>query len=176
MADQQRVRRLTGQIKTIVARMLESRIKDPRLGFVTVTDARLTGDYQHATIYYTVLGDEKAWADTAAALESATGVIRSEVGRQTGIRLTPTLKFVPDSVPEVAAAMEARLREVRQRDAELAAAAAGARHAGESDPYRRSPDAESDYSEHVVDPDALPEEDVESDQDDVESDQDDVER
>lgn len=144
MADSQRARRLAEQIKTIVARMLERRIKDPRLGFVTVTDARVTGDLQHATIYYTVLGDEQERADTAAALTSATGLIRSEVGKQTGIRLTPTVTFVPDSVPEVAAALEEKLREVRARDAELAEAAVGATYAGESDPYRRAAEDESD--------------------------------
>lgn len=144
MADSQRARRLSEQIKTIVARMLESRVKDPRLGFVTVTEARVTGDLQHATIYYTVYGDEQERADTAAALASATGLIRSEVGKQTGIRLTPTVTFVPDSVPEVAAALEEKLREVRARDAELAAASVGASYAGEADPYRRAEEDEAE--------------------------------
>ncbi|HHW84151.1 MAG TPA: 30S ribosome-binding factor RbfA [Actinomycetales bacterium] len=155
MADSQRARRLAEQIKVIVARMLESRIKDPRLGFVTVTDSRVTGDLQHATIYYTVYGDEKERADTAAALASATGVIRSEVGRQTGIRLTPTVTFVPDSVPEAAAALEEKLREVRARDAELAAASTGAAYAGDADPYRRpAQDEEFDEADptHPADP------------------------
>lgn len=143
MSDQ-RARRLAGQIEQIVARMLESRIKDPRLGFVTVTDARLTGDLQHATVYYTVFGDEQERTDTAAALESATGVIRSEVGKQLGIRLTPTLKFVRDDVSEAAAELEIKLREVRARDAALAAAA-GTTYAGDSDPYKRDA-AEDDES------------------------------
>ena len=137
-------RRLEGQIKGIVARMLESRIKDPRIGFVTITDARLTGDLQHATVFYTVLGDEKERAGTAAALDSATGVIRAEVGKQLGIRLTPTLKFVADHVEEAAAELEQKLREVRQRDAELAAAAAEAKHAGDPDPYRKLDDDDYD--------------------------------
>lgn len=135
--NEQRSRRLAEQVGQIVARMLESRIKDPRLGFVTITDSRLTGDLQHVTVYYTVLGGEQEHADTAAALESAKGVIRSEVGRQLGIRLTPSLQFVRDHVQESAAELELKLREVRERDAELARAAEGAQHAGESDPYRR---------------------------------------
>ena len=142
--NDQRARRLEGQIKGIVARMLESRIKDPRIGFVTITDARLTGDLQHATVFYTVLGDEKERAGTAAALDSATGVIRAEVGKQLGIRLTPTLKFVADHVEEAAAELEQKLREVRQRDEELAAAAAEAKHAGDPDPYRKLDDDDYD--------------------------------
>src|SRR5690554_3007127 len=103
MVDHPRARRVADRIKEVVAGMLDTRIKDPRLGFVTVTDVRVTGDLQHASVFYTVLGDEEARAGTAAALESAKGVIRSEVGRQTGIRLTPTLEFIPDAVPETAA-------------------------------------------------------------------------
>ena len=90
------------QIKVIVAEMLERRIKDPRLGFVTITDVRLTGDGREGTVFYTVLGDEQALADTAAALESARGLIRSTVGKQLGMKFTPTIAFVLDAVPETA--------------------------------------------------------------------------
>src|SRR5690606_16583571 len=98
MAETERMRRVSDRVKQIVARMLESRIQDPRLGFVTVTEVRVTGDLQNATVYYTVLGDEQAERDTAAALASARGLIRSEVGKQLGLRLTPTLAFAPDVV------------------------------------------------------------------------------
>ncbi|GAA4423506.1 30S ribosome-binding factor RbfA [Georgenia halophila] len=125
------------RIQQVVARMLDTRIKDPRLGFVTVTDVRVTGDLQHATVFYTVLGSDEERAASGAALESAKGVIRSEVGRQTGIRLTPTLEFVPDALPETAASLEETLREAAARDAEVAALAASATPAGEADPYRR---------------------------------------
>ena len=90
MADPARARKLADRIQEIVARMLESRVKDPRLGFVTVTDARVTGDLQHATVFYTVYGSDEDRASTAAALASAKGLIRSEVGKQTGLRLTPS--------------------------------------------------------------------------------------
>jgi ribosome-binding factor A len=138
MADTARARKLAERIQQIVARMLlEARVKDPRLGFVTVTDARVSGDLQHATIFYTVLGDDAARASSAAGLESAKGLIRSEVGRLTGVRLTPTLEFVHDAVPETAAHVEAALREAAVRDAEVARLAAGAQYAGDPDPYRR---------------------------------------
>src|SRR3546814_8292366 len=103
----------------IVAEMLERRIKDPRLGFVTVTDVRVTGDSQHASIFYTVLGEEDSLADTAAALESAKGIIRSEVGKQLGIRHVPTLEFFRDALPENARQLDdvlARARQVDEQD------------------------------------------------------------
>lgn len=144
MADPARARKLADRIKEIVARMLESRVKDPRLGFVTVTDARITADLQHATVFYTVYGTEEERASTAAALASARGLIRSEVGKQTGLRLTPTLDFIPDSVPETAAALEERLREAAKSDAAVARLAEGATYAGDADPYRRPADATDD--------------------------------
>ena len=90
-----RVRKVADRIQVIVAEMLERRIKDPRLGFVTVTDVRVTGDTQQATIFYTVLGEDEQLAGTAAALESAKGLIRSEVGKQLGMRHVPTLDVHP---------------------------------------------------------------------------------
>ena len=131
-----RVVRLADQIKVIVAEMLERRIKDPRLGFVTVTDVRLTGDTHDATVFYTVLGSEEEHARTAAALRSATGLIRSKVGQQLGLKFTPTIEFVPDAVPENARQIEDLLAQARSVDAEVAERAAGAAYAGEADPYK----------------------------------------
>ena len=143
-----RARRLADRIKVIVAEMLERRVKDPRLGFVTVTDVRLTGDNQQATVFYTVLGqgDEDALAGTAAALESAKGLIRSEVARQLGTRITPTLTFVADALPESAAAIEDVLRRAREQDEQVAATRTGASYAGDEDPYRKPAD-EDDLDE-----------------------------
>jgi ribosome-binding factor A len=117
--------------------MLERRIKDPRLGFVTVTEARVTGDLREATVYYTVYGSDEEIAGTAAALASATGLIRSEVGRQTGIKHTPSITFVEDTVPDTARTIEDLVERARQADAEVAAARADAVPAGEADPYRQ---------------------------------------
>ena len=136
MADPARARKLADRIRVIVAEMLETRVKDPRLGFITVTDTRVTGDLQQASIYYTVYGDDAQRADTAAALESAKGVLRSEVGRQTGVRFTPSLTFVADVVPETAQHIEELLRRAAQADAEVHQVASVAAYAGEPDPYR----------------------------------------
>jgi len=143
MADTGRARKLAERVQQVVAQMIDTRVKDPRLGFVTITDVRMTGDLQHADVYYTVLGDQEAREGSAKALESAKGLIRSEVGKQTGIRLTPTLAFHLDAVPETAAHLEEALSEAARRDAEVARLAAGARYAGESDPYRH-PDEDDD--------------------------------
>jgi ribosome-binding factor A len=131
-----RVDKLADQIKVIVAEMLERRVKDPRLGFVTVTDVRLTGDTRDATVFYTVLGSEEEQAATAAALRSATGLIRAQVGKQLGLRFTPTLMFVLDAVPENARQIDDLLAQARSVDARVAEQAAGATYAGEADPYK----------------------------------------
>ena len=138
MADPARAARLAQRIKVIVAEALRRRVKDPRLEAVTITDARVTNDLQHATLYYTVLGDTDEQQATRVALESARGVLRSEVGKNITARLTPTLEFVPDEVPVNASHLEELLQKARERDAEVAALAQGARFAGDADPYRTS--------------------------------------
>ena len=137
MVDQGRARRLAGRIKQIVATHLEMQVKDPRLGMVTITDVRVTGDLHDATLFYTVLGGEEERTASAAALESAKGVLRSEVGRQTGVKFTPTLTFVLDAVPDTAKHIEDLLAVAAAADAEVEAARRNARPAGDADPYRK---------------------------------------
>lgn len=132
------------QMKVIIAELLERRIKDPRLGFVTLTDVRLTGDGREATVFYTVLGDEAERAASAAALKSAGGMIRSTVGKQLGMKFTPTIAFVLDAVPETAAEMDALLAAARASDADLAARSAGAVYAGDADPYKKPAEDDED--------------------------------
>lgn len=136
MSSPERQRRMADRIKEIVAQVLETRIKDPRLGFITVTDVRVTADLREASVFYTVLGDEAERVATAAALESAKGVLRSEVGKQTGVKFTPTLAFFPDALPDNARHVEELLREAAQADAAVHQRAEGAHYAGEADPYR----------------------------------------
>lgn len=140
------VLKLADRIHALVAQLLERRVKDPRLGFITITGVELTGDTRDATVFYTVMGDAAEHAGTAAALASATGMLRSEVGKQLGLRHTPSLTFVPDVVPESAAAIEDALQRARETDAAVAEQAAGAQYAGEADPYRKPHDDEE--SEH----------------------------
>ncbi len=147
MADPARARKIAERVKVIVAEMLETRIKDERLGFVTITDVRMTGDLQHASIFYTVYGTEQERADTEAAMEAARGRIRSAIGKGIGLRLTPSIEFIPDAIPEGAAHVEDLIQVARQRDAEVAAVSAGAAYAGEPDPYRRPGETEQGEAE-----------------------------
>ena len=132
-----RVRKIADRIQVIVAEMLERRIKDPRLGFLTITDVRLTGDSQQATVFYTVLGEQEELDATAAALESAKGLLRSEVAKQLGMRHAPSLTFIHDALPENARHLDEVLARARQSDEAVAAARSGASYAGETDPYRK---------------------------------------
>ncbi len=143
-AHEERVRRLADRVRVIAAQMLQTRIKDPRLGFVTVTDARVTNDLREATIFYTVLGSQQNQADTSAALERAKGLIRTEIGRATGIKHTPSLTFVADAVPENARHIDELLTKAAAADAAVASVAVGAEYAGDPDPYRAP--AEEDES------------------------------
>jgi ribosome-binding factor A len=144
MADPARARRLAVRIRQIVSATIEMQIKDPRLGMVTITDARVTSDLREATVFYTVYGDATQIEDSARALASATGVLRSTVGKQTGIKFVPTLTFVADIVPDTARELEEALERVRHADAELARAREGAQYAGEADPYRRPAEDDED--------------------------------
>ena len=138
-----RVRKIADRIQVVVAEMLERRIKDPRLGFVTVTDVRVSGDTQQASIFYTVYGEDEDRASTAAALESAKGLLRSEVAKQLGMRHAPTLTFIPDALPENARHLDDVLAKARALD-EAAAAARGTSYAGGEDPYKKPREAETD--------------------------------
>lgn len=142
MTDHARARKLADRIKVVVAQTLERQVKDPRLGFVTITDAKVTGDLRDATVFYTVLGDDAERQDTAAALESAKGVLRAEVGRQTQVRFTPTLAFVLDGVHDNAQRIDDLIARARAADEQVHQAAAGATPAGEANPYRVAAEAE----------------------------------
>lgn len=147
----ERQARLADRIRVILAERLEKGLRDPRLGFVTLTDVRVSGDLQHASVFYTVLGTEEERIASGAALTSATGMLRSEVGRQLSTRLVPTLEFIPDALPETADHISALLREAQQRDADVARLASTATHAGEADPYRVDDEdrVESDENDRV---------------------------
>ncbi len=136
MGQSHRSLKVADRIKVVVAQLLETKIKDPRLGFVTVTDARVTGDLQQASVFYTVLGDIDQRASSAAALESAKGAIRSALGRELGLRITPSIEFFEDGLPESAKALDSLLAKVHEQDAEVAALRATATYAGGEDPYK----------------------------------------
>src|ERR1700712_6094264 len=136
MADSARARRLAKRIVAIVATELELRVKDPRLAMTTITAATVTPDLREAVVFYTVYGDDDEVASTAVALSSATGVLRSAVGRETGIKFTPTVSFVLDAIPENAHRIDDLIAAAKASDAAVASQAGGAQYAGEPDPYK----------------------------------------
>jgi ribosome-binding factor A len=140
VVDQARANRLAKRIAQIVATALEREVKDPRLAMVTITDARVTGDLHDATVFYSVRGEtvdaEPDAEGAAAALASATGVLRSMVGQRTGVRFTPTLAFVRDAIPEGVRKFDDLLAQTRAADAEVARLASGAKPAGDPNPYK----------------------------------------
>ncbi|CAL9434345.1 MULTISPECIES: 30S ribosome-binding factor RbfA [Streptomyces] len=145
MADNARAKRLADLIREVVAQKLQRGIKDPRLGsHVTITDTRVTGDLREATVFYTVYGDDEERKAAAAGLESAKGILRSEVGRAAQVKFTPTLTFVADALPDTARTIEDLLDKARQSDQKVRETATGATYAAGADPYRKPADDETD--------------------------------
>jgi ribosome-binding factor A len=160
MADPARARKMADRIKVIIAKRLERGVRDPRMGFVTITDVQVTGDLQHATVFYTVYGTDEERADSAAALTAATGMLRSEVGRNITARLTPSLEFQLDAIPENAQHIEALLKEARERDTATTQQATTAQYAGDADPYvkpREFEDDDDDLADAVIEADVADE-------------------
>lgn len=160
MAENPRARRLADSIKVIISQTLDRGMKDPRLGFVTLTDVRVTGDLQHASIFYTVYGDEEDRVATAQALKSATGYLRSEVGKGITTRITPSLDFIEDALPETAENLSRLLAEAKARDTQIGALAADAQFAGEADPYLKPKEHSFDEDDFDEDDDSANDEDL----------------
>ena len=131
-----RARKMADLIRKILAERLQRGLRDPRLGFVTITDVQVTGDLQHASVFYTVLGDDQERLDSQRALKAATGMLRTEVGKNITARLTPSLEFILDGIPENASAITDLLREASYRDAETERQARTAEYAWDADPYK----------------------------------------
>ena len=156
MADSERARKMADRIKVIVAKRLERGLRDPRLGFVTITDVKVTGDLQHASVFYTVYGSIEERTDSAAALKAATGLMRSEVGKNITARLTPSIEFIADGIPENAALIDDLLREAHDRDSATEDSKGTATYAGDADPYKkpRDYDLDDDESDDLDEPDS----------------------
>jgi ribosome-binding factor A len=144
MTDPAKVRRHAERVRELVASVVRTQIKDPRLGMITITDSRITGDLREATVFYTVLGDAAAQAGTAAALESAKGLLRSTVGKALGLRHSPSLAFVHDDQTEQVKHIDELLASARDADAEVQRLAAGAHYAGEARPYKLEDELDAD--------------------------------
>lgn len=136
MSNSPRVRKMADQIHRVLAERLQKGLRDPEMGYVTITDVKVTGDLQHASVFYTVLGTDDEREASGKALARATGMLRTEVGRHMRVRLVPTLEFVLDALPGTVEDIDRLLGEAKQRDEQLKDSAAGAQPAGDADPYR----------------------------------------
>ena len=93
----QRLHRVEEAIKEEVAQILQRELKDPRIGFVTITQVKVTADLQHASVYFSLLEGQGSPAGTEAGLKSATGYIRRLLGERLRLRVTPEVHFRADS-------------------------------------------------------------------------------
>ncbi|MEI4768533.1 30S ribosome-binding factor RbfA [Psychrobacillus sp. FJAT-51614] len=109
-----RANRVAEQMKKELGEIIVRKLKDPRIGFVTVTDVEVTGDLQQATIYLTVLGGETKRDETLKALEKAKGFIRSEIGHRIRLRITPELLFKFDESAAYGNRIDDLLREINK--------------------------------------------------------------
>ncbi|MFJ7970842.1 30S ribosome-binding factor RbfA [Psychrobacillus sp. NPDC096389] len=111
-----RANRVAEQMKKELGEIIGRKLKDPRIGFVTVTDVAVTGDLQQATIYITVLDGNKE--DTLKALEKAKGFIRSEIGQRIRLRITPELLFQFDESAAYGNRIDDLLRQINKSSEE----------------------------------------------------------
>lgn len=116
MAMKIRPRQIGEQMKKELSDIITRKVKDPRIGFVTVTDVEVTGDLQQATVYITVLGDEKEREETLIGLNKAKGFIRSEIGHRIRLRKTPELFFKYDESVEYGNRIEALIEKIARED------------------------------------------------------------
>ncbi len=149
MTDPARVRKHAERVRELVAEAIRS-VKDPRLGMITITDSRITPDLREATVYYTVLGDVAEQTATAAALESAKGLLRSAVGKALGLRHSPSLAFVQDVVQDNVKHIDDLLAAARESDAKVHELAARASYAGDAQPYRLAEEHEAGADDVAV--------------------------
>jgi ribosome-binding factor A len=110
-----RLERVNQLIKEEISMLVQRQLKDPRLGFVTVTEVDTSPDLKHAKVYVSVLGPEEQWASSFKALESARGFVWSWLRRHLDLRTTPELLFRPDRSMEHAAHIQSLLAELRAK-------------------------------------------------------------
>lgn len=109
-----RSNRVGEQMKKELSDIISRKLKDPRIGFVTVTDVEVTGDLQQATVYISVLGDEKVKEQTLLGLSKSKGFIRSEIGQRIRLRKTPELSFEFDASVAYGNRIDSLLRDIKE--------------------------------------------------------------
>jgi len=113
-----RSNRVAEQMKKELGEIIARKLKDPRIGFVTVTDVEVTGDLQQATVFITVLGDNKKREETLKGLAKAKGFIRIEIGQRIRLRKTPELMFEFDLSSDYGNKIDTLLRQINDEKTE----------------------------------------------------------
>lgn len=111
-----RAERVGEQMKQEIMDIANNKVKDPRIGFLTITDVKVTNDLSMATVYLTVLGDEKQVDDTFKGLEKATGYIKSELGSRMRLRVVPELYFEYDESIDYGNKIEKLIQDLHKKD------------------------------------------------------------
>ena len=103
--------RLGDQLRVEIADLIQQAVRDPRVGFVTVTEVRMSPDLKHARVYVSILGDEEQTAESFAALQGSRGFLKSQIGHRLKLRYVPQLRFVLDETLDKSARIESLLKE-----------------------------------------------------------------
>ncbi|EXG83089.1 30S ribosome-binding factor RbfA [Saccharibacillus sacchari] len=111
-----RVGRVGEEIKKELSQMIQSELKDPRIGFVTVTDVEVTGDLSEANVYLSIFGDEDQKQQSLTGIKKATGFLRTEIGKRIRLRHTPTLFFHLDESIAYGSKIESLLGQIKSED------------------------------------------------------------
>src|SRR5690625_2469821 len=109
-----RANRLSEQIKKEIGEIVNQKLKDPRIGFVTITDVEVTNDLQQAKVFVSILGDEEEKSNSLLGLTKATGFIRTEVGKRIRLRKVPEIMFEYDEALEYGSRIDSILRELNK--------------------------------------------------------------
>jgi ribosome-binding factor A len=109
-----RMRRVDEAIRQVIGGAVSAELKDPRVGFVTVTDVRTSADLSHARVYVSVLGDEEKRGASMAGLQSAHGYLQSRIASELHLKRTPTLTFAYDDTTDRALRVDALLEEIQE--------------------------------------------------------------
>ena len=110
----QRAERVESQLKKIISEIVQKELKDPRIGFVTITGVDVSGDLQHAIVFFSVLGDKQQHEDTTKGLNSSAGYIRMLVGKKIKMRYTPQITFLFDESTEYSSRIDEIINKIHK--------------------------------------------------------------
>lgn len=116
MVERLRTSRVAEQMKKELGEIVNQKLKDPRIGFVTITDVSVTNDLQQATVYISVLGKEEEKNNTLKGLQKATGFIRSEIGKRIRLRKVPEITFTFDEAHEYGNRIDSILQKLKEEE------------------------------------------------------------